>query len=383
MSSRSLDTELVYLGCRPEPQYGAVCPPIFQTSTFAQDAPGEYGDYDYTRTDNPTRTLLQQMFAAAEGAKYGLAFASGMAAIDCVFSLLKAGDHVVTGMDIYGGTYRYLHDVAARRGITFTQAPMDDEAALRAALKPETRLIWFESPTNPLLNLVDIAMVVQIAKDHGCYTAIDNTFMSPYFQRPLALGVDFVMHSVTKYLNGHSDVVMGAVMTNRDEEYTHLKSMQNAIGPTPGPWDCYLTIRGMKTLAVRMRQHEIGAKAVAEFLAGHPKIRRAIYPGLAAHPHHELAKKQMSGFGGMVSFELDSDLEGTKRFLCGTELFTLAVSLGGVESLVQQPAAMTHFEVPKADREAVGITDSLVRASIGIEDPQDLIDDLAQALERV
>lgn len=383
MPEYTLDTLLVNLGSRPEPQYGAVSPPIFQSSTFAQRAPGEYDGYDYTRTDNPTRTVLQEMLAAAEGAKYGLAFSSGMAAVDNVFGLLQAGDHVVTGDDIYGGTYRYLTDVASTRGITFDFIKIDQEECLRSAIKPNTKLIWFESPTNPLLNLVDISMVVRVAKEKSIKTAIDNTFMSSYFQQPLKLGIDFVMHSMTKYLNGHSDVIMGAVMTNDEEAYNRLKYMQNAVGPTCSPFDCYLAIRGMKTLAVRMRAHAENALTIAQFLEQHPKIEQSIYPGLPSHPHHALAKSQMSGFGGMLSFRIKGDLEQTRKFLTSTKLFTLAVSLGGVESLIEQPATMTHFEMPKEVREAVGITDNLVRASIGIESSADLIADLEQALAQI
>ncbi len=383
MPDYSLDTQLVNLGSRPEPQHGAVTTPIFQTSTFAQTAPGEYGKYDYTRTDNPTRCVLQEMLAAAEGAEFGLAFGSGMAAVDAVMSLLSAGDHLVTGDDIYGGTYRYLVDVASTRGITFDFIKIDQEECLRAAIKPNTKLIWFESPTNPLLNLVDIGMIVRVAKEKGVWTAIDNTFMSSYFQQPLKLGVDFVMHSMTKYLNGHSDVIMGAVMTNDAKAFERLKYVQNAVGATCSPFDCFLAIRGMKTLGVRMKAHAANAQVVAEFLDGHPKIERCIYPGLISHPHHDLAKQQMSGFGGMVSFRVRGGLEETRKLLTSTHLFTLAVSLGGVESLIEQPATMTHFEMPREVREAVGITDNLVRASIGIEDPQDLIADLDQALAQI
>lgn len=383
MSQRSLDTELVYLGTRPCPQTGAVCPPIYQSSTFAQEAPGVYREFDYTRTDNPTRSVLQKMLAVAENAKYALAFASGMAAVDNLFGLLESGDHIVTGDDIYGGTYRYLTDIAKTRGVTFEFIKLTEENLREALTRTKTKMVWFESPTNPLLNLVDIEMVVRVSKEFGCWTAIDNTFMSSYFQKPLDLGVDFVMHSMTKYLNGHSDVIMGAVMTNRDDCYERLKFVQNAVGATCSPFDCFLAIRGMKTLGIRMRAHAENALKVAAWLEEHPKIERVLYPGLPSSPHYELAKKQMTGFGGMVSFYLKADLEGTKRFLTSTELFTLAVSLGGVESLIEQPATMTHFEMPKEVREAVGIGDNLVRASIGIEDADDLIADLDQALGRI
>ncbi len=383
MDWKSIDTKLVYLGSRPEPQVGAGIPPLFQTSTFAQVAPGEYGGFDYTRTDNPTRSVLQEMRAAAESAKHGLAFSSGMAAVDCVFGLLQAGDHVVTGDDIYGGTYRYITDVAATRGITFTFTKVDQEQKLREAIRPETKLVWFESPTNPLLGLVDVEMVVRVAKEHGLLTAIDNTFATPCCQQPLALGVDVVMHSATKYLNGHSDIVMGALMTDSEDLYTRLKYMQNATGPTPSPFDCFLAIRGLKTLGVRMERHTKNAMEVATFLESHPKIDRVLYPGLKSHPHHDLANRQMSGYGGMVSFYVKGDLEATRKFLTSTNLFVLAVSLGGVESLIEQPATMTHFEMPKEARDAVGISDNLVRASIGIESPLDLIADLDQALAKI
>ncbi|MCH8978096.1 MAG: PLP-dependent transferase [Armatimonadetes bacterium] len=377
-----LDTLLVYLGSRPDPQHGSVIPPIFQSSTFAQDSPGEYGDYDYTRTDNPTRTVLQTTLAALEGANHGLAFASGMAAVDAAMSLLESGDHLVAVDDIYGGTYRFIVDVVEKRGIECTFVRMDDEQKVRGALRPNTKMIWFESPTNPLMNLVDIQMIVRVAKDAGAISAIDNTFL-PYYQQPLEQGVDIVMHSMTKYINGHSDVVMGCLMMNDGGLYETTKNLQNAMGATPSPFDCFLAQRGMKTLAIRMQRHEQNAMKVARFLDQHPMVEHVMYPGLPAHPHHELAKKQATGFGGMLSFCVKADLDGTVKFLKSTNLFVLAVSLGGVESLIEQPATMTHFEMPKEVREKVGITDNLVRASIGIESPNDLIADLDQALAKI
>ena len=377
-----LDTLVVYLGSRPEPQHGAVVPPIFQSSTFAQTAPGEYGEFDYTRTDNPTRSILQQTLAATENANFGLAYSSGMAAVDCVMSLLQAGDHLITGDDIYGGTYRYLLDVAAKRGIEFTFTKLNSTDDLDKALKPNTKMVWFESPTNPLLNLVDIKMIADWCKAKGLISAIDNTFMSPYCQRPLDLGIDVVMHSMTKFLNGHSDVVMGALMVNDEELYTRLKYLQNAIGPTPSPFDCFLVQRGLKTLCVRMERHVQNAQRVAEFLDQHAKVEEVLYPGLPSHPQYELGKRQMTAPGGMVSFRVKGGLEEALRVLKGTDVFTLAVSLGGVESLIEQPATMTHFEMPKEAREAVGITDNLVRLAIGIEDADDLIADLDQALNK-
>ncbi|MEX2243058.1 MAG: PLP-dependent aspartate aminotransferase family protein [Fimbriimonadaceae bacterium] len=379
----SLDTLLVYHGSRPEPLHGCVIPPIYQSSTFAQEAPGVYKEFDYTRTDNPTRSVLQRTLACLENANHGLAFASGMGAVDAAMSLLSAGDHLVAVDDIYGGTYRFLVDVVAKRGIEFDFVNMQSEESVQAAMRPNTKMVWFESPTNPLLNLIDIEMIVRVAKQHGALSAIDNTFVSPYFQQPLNMGVDIVMHSLTKYINGHSDVVMGALMCNDQKLYEQLKYLQNAMGATPSPFDCFLVQRGIKTLAVRMERHEKNALAVAQFLAGHSKIERVFYPGLPTHTHHALAKRQQTGFGGMVSFEVKSDLEGTKRFLMNTNLFVLAVSLGGVESLVEQPATMTHFEMPPEVRRAVGINDNLVRSSIGIESANDLIEDLDQALSKV
>ncbi|HXH60550.1 MAG TPA: PLP-dependent aspartate aminotransferase family protein, partial [Fimbriimonadaceae bacterium] len=326
-----LDTLLVYFGSRPDPLHGSVIPPIYQTSTFAQESPGVYKEFDYTRTDNPTRSVLQTTLAALESAKHALAFASGMGAVDAALSLFDAGDHIVFVDDIYGGTYRFAVDVLAKRGITFDFVNMRSEESLRNAMKPNTKLIWFESPTNPLLNLIDIEMVVRVAKEHGALTAIDNTFVSPYFQQPLKFGVDIVMHSMTKYINGHSDIVMGALMLNDDALYEKIKYLQNAMGATPSPFDCFLAQRGIKTLGVRMQCHQQNALKVAEFLEKHPKVEKVYYPGLPSHPHHALAKKQQTGFGGMVSFQVASDLEGTKRFLMSTKLFVLAVSLGGVD----------------------------------------------------
>ncbi|MCH7903988.1 MAG: PLP-dependent transferase [Armatimonadetes bacterium] len=375
-----LDTLMVFLGSRPEPLHGAVIPPIYQSSTFAQQAPGEYGEYDYTRTDNPTRTVLQQTLAALEGAQYGLAFSSGMAAVDAIMSLLKSGDHMLAVDDIYGGTYRFIVDVLIPRGIEVDFVDMKDEGNVRRTIKPNTRMIWFESPTNPLLNLIDIEMIVAVAREHELISAIDNTFL-PYYQQPLALGVDLVMHSLTKYINGHSDVIMGCLMTNDDGLYEKLKNLQNAMGGTPSPFDCFLVQRGMKTLPIRMQRHEQNARAVAEFLAQHNRVEEVLYPGLKTHPQHELACKQATGFGGVLSFRLAADMAGTAKFLQATNLFVLAVSLGGVESLIEQPSTMTHYEMPAEVRESVGITDSLIRVSVGIESADDLIADLDQALD--
>ena len=310
---------------------------------------------------------------------YGLAFSSGMAAIDAIRSLLKSGDHLLAVDDIYGGTYRFIADVLIPRGIEVDFVDMKDEGNVRRTIKSNTRMIWFESPTNPLLNLIDIEMIVAVAREHELISAIDNTFL-PYYQRPLALGVDVVMHSVTKYINGHSDVVMGCLMTNDDGLYEKLKNLQNAMGGTPSPFDCFLAQRGMKTLPIRMQRHEQNARAVAEFLAQHERIEEVLYPGLKTHPQHELACKQASGFGGVLSFRVAADKARTVKFLQATNLFVLAVSLGGVESLIEQPSTMTHYEMPAEVRESVEITDDLIRVSVGIESANDLIADLDQAL---
>lgn len=379
----SLETQLVALGTRPDPQHGSVTTPIYQTSTFAQKAPGVYDQYDYTRTDNPTRTVLQGMLATLEDAKHGLAFASGMAAEDCVMSLLPAGSNVLTSLDAYGGTFRYLMDVASVRGITTTFVDVSDRAALEAAIQPNTRLIWFESPTNPLMTLIDIEMVAEVGKKHGVLTCLDNTFGTSWCQQPLNMGVDIVMHSATKYINGHSDVTMGALMLNDDHLYEKLKHLQNAIGATLSPLDTFLAIRGLKTYALRMKAHCHNGMKVAQFLEGHKNVEKVNYPGLPSHPQHEMAKRQMTDFGGMLSFLVKGDLEQTKKVLCATKLLILAVSLGGVESLIEQPATMTHYEMPKDVRETVGIYDNLIRVSIGVESADDLIADLDQALNSI
>ena len=375
-----LDTLLVYVGSRPCSLTGAVVPPIHLAATFAQPEPGKPITTDYTRTDNPTRALLQETLAIAENGKYALAFSSGMGAIDAAMGLLKAGEHVIAVQDIYGGTYRYLTDILPMRGVEYTFVDVRDEQAVRAATKPNTRMLWFESPTNPLMKLVDIEATVRVARELGLLTVIDNTFMSPYFQRPLEMGVDVVVHSMTKYLNGHSDVLMGAAMTNSDELHASMKYIQNAVGAVPSPFDCFLALGGIKTLALRMARHEENAIALAAFLEQHPRIKEVMYPGLPSSPDHELAQRQASGFGGMLSFRLDGDFEATKRMLRKLRLFSLAVSLGGVESLINHPASMTHSEVSPEDRLAVGITDDLLRVSVGIESAKDIVEDFAQAL---
>ena len=380
----AFETKTIHSGVEPEPMTGAVMTPIYQTSTYAQAAPGEHKGYEYSRTDNPTRTVLQTQLAALESGSKSLVFSSGLASIDAVLNLLDAGDHVVAGDDLYGGTYRLMSKVAARRGITFEFVRTQDPEAVRAALRPNTKLIWTETPTNPMLSVVDIAAVAAIAKEHGALMAVDNTFMSPYFQRPLELGADIVMHSMTKYLNGHSDVVMGCLVVaenpRQPDLYDRLKFLQNAVGAVPGPFDCWLVLRGLKTLAVRMQRSAENAQKVAEWLEADPRIERVIYPGLASHPDHALMSRQCSGYGGMITFFPRGGLAEARKFLSAVKIFALAESLGGVESLIEHPAIMTHASVPPDVRAEIGITDNLIRASIGIEGVQDLIRDLDQAL---
>jgi cystathionine beta-lyase/cystathionine gamma-synthase len=377
----SFETNVIHGGVDPDPATGAVMTPIYQTSTYAQPSPGQHRGYEYSRTDNPTRTVLQNQLAILENGKHALVFSSGLASIDAVLNLFKQGDHILAGSDLYGGSQRLFNRVATDRGLTFSYVEMQDASAVAKAIRPETKLIWCESPTNPLLHLVDLPAVAKIAHDAGALIAVDNTFMSPYFQRPLDLGCDLVMHSVTKYINGHSDVVMGALVLNDQAHYDRLKFLQNAIGATPGPQDCFLVLRGIKTLALRMQRHNESAMKVAQFLEKHPKVERVTYPGLPSHPGHELAKKQMTGFGGMITFFIKGGLEDARRMLENIKMFTLAESLGGVESLIEHPAIMTHASVPPEVRAKIGISDTLIRISVGIEGVEDLIADLDQALK--
>lgn len=381
--SHQFETRAVHAGIEPEATSGAVMTPIFQTSTYAQASPGEHKGYEYSRTDNPTRTVLQAQLADLESANHALVFSSGLSAIDAVLNTLSAGDHIVAGDDLYGGTYRLFTKVAERRGLQFSFVRAQDPAAVESAMSDRTKLVWLETPTNPLLNLVDVAAVRNIARQRGALVGVDNTFMSPYFQRPLELGADIVMHSMTKYLNGHSDVVMGALMMRDSDLYSRLKFLQNSIGAVPGPFDCWLVLRGLKTLALRMRQHAANAQIVAEWLERHPKVERVLYPGLPSHPQHELAKRQADGFGGMITFFVKGGLEESRRFLSTVQLHTLAESLGGVESLIEHPAIMTHASVPPEVRAEIGLTDNLIRISVGIEAAQDLIADLEHAFAAV
>jgi cystathionine beta-lyase len=374
-------TKAIHAGIEPDPTTGAVMTPIYQTSTYAQTSPGKHKGYEYSRTHNPTRTPLQNCLAALEGGKHGLCFSSGMAAIDAVIKLLKPGDEVIAGNDLYGGTYRIFTKVYAAYGITFKFLPLHEAGALEKAISPATKLVWIETPTNPLLNITDIAETVRLAKTVGALTVVDNTFATPYLQLPLPLGADIVMHSLTKYMAGHSDVVMGALILNNDALAERLTFLQNACGATPGPQDCFLVLRGLKTLHLRMERHNLNGRLVADYLKGHGLVDKVYYPGLPDHCGHLLARQQMSGFGGMVSFTLKGDrMEDAIRFMESIKLFTLAESLGGVESLCCHPATMTHASIPAAERAANGLKDGLIRLSVGVEDIEDIIVDLAQAI---
>ncbi len=376
-------TKAIHIGQDADPTTGATVVPIYQTSTYTQEEIGKHKGYEYTRTGNPTRAALEQCLASLEDAEHGLAFASGLAATSSVLSLLRPGDKVVAAADLYGGTYRLFEKVYRPMGISFAYIDGRDPDEFGHAADSDTKLIWIETPTNPLLQLVDISAVAEIAKAKGALLAVDNTFASPYFQRPISLGADVVVHSTTKYIGGHSDVVGGAVITSDQDVYEAVKFYQNAAGGVPGPFDCWLTLRGVKTLAIRMRQHEHNAMRVAEELIKHPLVKSVNYPGLTEHPQHELAKRQMDGFGGMVSFEIHGGRDEANRFFKNLRLFSFAESLGGVESLACYPPAMTHGSIPKEERERRGITDGMIRLSVGVEDIEDLIADLKQALAAI
>jgi cystathionine beta-lyase/cystathionine gamma-synthase len=370
-------TRAIHAGQEPEPITGSVIVPIYQTSTYAQEEVGKHTGYEYSRTDNPTRTALQTCLAALEGGKYGLTFASGLAATMTLMLMLKSGDHVVVGDDVYGGTYRLFQRVMTDHGLLFDFVDMANPDEFTAALRPSTKLIWLETPTNPLLKLADIKAVSDKARAHNALVVVDNTFASPYGQQPLALGADIVLHSTTKYIGGHSDVVGGALVTSNEEVYERLKFLQNAAGGVPGAFDSWLVLRGAKTLALRMREHERNGLAVARFLEAHPAVQKVIYPGLPSHPQHELAQQQMRCMGGMISVILHGGEAAAREMVRRTRLFTLAESLGGVESLIEVPAAMTHASVAGSRLE---VPAGLVRLSVGIEDGDDLIADLEQAL---
>src|SRR6266700_3051153 len=372
-------TRTVHAGQVPEPLAGAVMTPIYQTSTYVQQGLGKHKGYEYARTSNPTREALERNVAALEGARHGFAFSSGLAALDAVIKLLSAGDHVVSGENVYGGSHRQMTHIWARLGLTFTFVDGGDTAAVAAAVTPKTKLVYAETPTNPMMRLCDLKATGEIARKAKALFVVDNTFATPYFQQPLQFGADIVLHSTTKYLNGHSDMVGGMLVATRDDVAERLGFIQNSSGAIPGPFDCWLALRGTKTLALRMRQHDVNGRRVAEWLDKHPRVERVYYPGLKSHPQHELAAHQMKGFGGMISIELGEE-PFARRFVQRTKIFALAESLGGVESLIGHPATMTHASVPAEMRRRMGLTNSLVRLSGGIEDVEDLIGDLDQAL---
>ncbi|MBI5244136.1 MAG: cystathionine gamma-synthase [Elusimicrobia bacterium] len=374
------ETRAIHAGQEPDKLTGAVSVPVYQTSTYRQDAIGKPRGYEYSRTGNPTRTALETALAALEGGRYGLVFSSGVAATSAVVELLRSGNHIVAGDDLYGGTYRLFEKVYAKWGVKTTYARADDPVAFRRAIQANTRLIWIETPTNPLLKICDLRALAEIARNANIPLAVDNTFASPYFQRPLELGADIVVHSTTKYLAGHSDLVGGAVITSDRASYEKIRFFQNAAGAVPGPWDCWLVLRGIKTLAVRMREHEANALYLAEHLRKHPKVSRIYYPGLVSHPGHRIARTQMHGFGGMISLELRGGVKAVNRFVSRLKLFILAESLGGVDSLVCYPPKMTHGSLPPKERLRRGIKDNLVRLSVGLESREDLLEDLRRAL---
>ena len=374
-------TKTIHAGVHPDPATGAIMTPIYQTSTYVQRSPGDHKGYEYSRTHNPTRTQLQNAVAALENGKHGLAFASGMAATDCIIKMLRPGDEVISTNDLYGGSYRIFTKIFEPLGIKFHFVPMHDMTAVREKVTDRTKMIWVETPTNPLLNVIDIAAAAAVAKEAGALLVVDNTFSTPYLQTPLDLGADIVVHSLTKYMGGHSDAVMGALVVQDDELAQRLAFLQNASGGTPGPQDCFLILRGIKTLHIRMQRHCENGRAVAEFLRQHPKVEKVYWPGFTDHPNHDVAAKQMRDFGGMISFVLQGDRkEDAVAVLEKFQLFALAESLGGVESLCGHPATMTHASIPAEERRKAGLSDSLIRLSVGIEDVEDLIEDLRQAI---
>ena len=374
-------TKAIHAGVQPDPATGAIMTPIYQTSTYVQDGVGNHKGYEYSRTLNPTRHALEQNIAAIENGKYGACFGSGLAAIDCVIKMLNPGDEVISTNDLYGGSYRIFKTIFEKYGIKFHFVNMQDTAEVEALVNDKTRIIWVETPTNPMMNIVDIEEMSKISKKCGAWLCVDNTFATPYLQTPLDLGADIVMHSVTKYLGGHSDVVMGALVTSDDEIAKEMYRIQNSSGAVTGPMDSFLVLRGIKTLHLRVQRHCENGEKIANFLKNHPKIDRVYWPGFESHPNHDIAKKQMRGFGGMISFTLKGNkLEDALEIVKKVHLFALAESLGGVESLIGHPATMTHASIPKEIREQSGVVDSLVRLSVGIEDADDLIQDLEKAL---
>jgi cystathionine beta-lyase/cystathionine gamma-synthase len=373
-------TKVVHAGIRPDPTTGAIIPPIYATSTYVLDEVGKDKGFDYTRSSNPTRQVLEENLAALENGTGAVCYSSGMAAVDSMTKLLSAGDHVVSSDDVYGGVSRHFNKVLTRYGLSFTYADTSNPESVRQAIRPETKMLWVETPTNPLLKVTDLTAMAAIAKEHGLIFGVDSTFATPVFLRPLEFGADLVVHSTTKYLSGHNQLIGGAVVTNRDDIFDQLKFVQKTIGAVPSPFDCWLALLGIKTLDLRMRAHSAGAQVVAEYLEGHPKVARVAYPGLPSHPQHDIAKAQMSGFSGMMSFELKGGIPAGTAVMNNVKLCALAESLGAVETMITHPATMTHAEVPPEDRRARGLSDGLVRLSVGIEDVDDIIADLDQAL---
>jgi len=377
-------TKAIHAGQHPDPATGAIMTPIYQTSTYVQESPGNHKGYAYARGKNPTRTSLEDCLAALENAKYGLCFSSGMGAIDAVIKLLVPGDEVITGNDLYGGSYRMFTKVFANYGIIFHFLDLNNQAEVEKKISDKTKLIWVETPTNPTMQIVDIESYSQLSKKYNLIFAVDNTFASPYLQNPIDLGADIVMHSVTKYIGGHSDLIMGALMVNDDDIYKKLAFIHNSCGATPGPMDSFLALRGVKTLHLRMRAHCENGKAIANYLKQHPKVDKIYWPGFESHPNHSIAKAQMKDFGGMISFSIkNATLEQTFKLASSFHVFSLAESLGGVESLINHPATMTHASIPEKERNAAGVTDSLLRLSVGVEDIEDLLEDLKQALDKI
>jgi len=377
------DTKVVQAGITPDPTTGAILPPLYQTATYVLEEVGKDKGFDYTRSSNPTRQVMEEILAVLDGGKFGIAFASGMSAVDSCMRLLKAGDHVICSDDVYGGVSRHFNQILVNYDLHFTYVDSSNSANIENAIQSNTKLIWIETPTNPLLKITDLEAVGNIAKKHNILFGVDSTFATPVFLRPLEFGADLVMHSTTKYLSGHNQLIGGVVITNREDLFDQLKFVQKSIGAVPGPFDCWLTILGIKTLDLRMKKHDSNAQTVAEYLEAHPKVLSVTYPGLPSHPAHETAKKQMSGFSGMISFELTGGIPAGKIVMNSVKLAKLAESLGAVETMITHPATMTHADVPKDEREARGLTDGLVRLSVGIENPDDIMGDLEQALNRV
>ena len=377
------DTRVVRAEIEPDLTTGSVVPPIYQTATYVLPEVGRDKGYDYTRSANPTRQMLEQYLAAIEGGKYGVCFSSGMSAVDSCLKLLSSGDHIICSDDVYGGVSRHFNQILTRYNLHFSYVDTTDPENVKAALKPETKMLWIESPTNPLMKVTDLEAMAEIAKENGLYYGVDSTFATPVFLRPLEFGADMVVHSTTKYLSGHNQLIGGAVITNREDIFEEMKFVQKTIGAVPSPFDCWLTMLGAKTLHLRMSRHSDNAQIVAEFLESHPKVAKVAYPGLPSHPQHEIAKRQMDGFSGMMCFELEGGISAGKLLMNSVELCALAESLGAVETMITHPASMTHADVPEEERHARGLTDGLVRLSVGIEDPEDIVDDLKMALEKV